>query len=60
MKKLILLLLFSLSACGQWDRMKVHYTGDASETCHDGVIYLQFTSGASVKYEKDGNISLCK
>jgi hypothetical protein len=58
MKKIITIasvIAFSLSttACGYVDRMKAHYTGDASETCHDGIVYLQFTSGASVKIDRN-------
>ena len=60
MKKYILLLmLLVLSGCGKFDRWKVAMTGNAVETCHAGVIYLQFTSGATVKYKRDGSISLC-
>jgi hypothetical protein len=49
-----------LSGCGAIDRFVAKVTGDGSETCHDGVIYLQFTSGVSVKYNQDGSISTCK
>jgi hypothetical protein len=31
-----------------------------SETCIDGVTYLQFPSGASVKYDADGHVVACK
>jgi len=57
---LLAILALSLSGCGKLDRMFVAITGDASETCHDGVTYLQFTSGASVKYNADGTIAKCK
>lgn len=60
MKKILLaILLLCVSGCGKFDRWKVAMTGDAVETCHAGVIYLQFTSGATVKYKRDGSISLC-
>ena len=60
MKFTILILLALMSGCGKLDRMFVAITGDASETCHDGGAYLQFTSGASVKYNADGTIAKCK
>lgn len=45
--------------CGAVDRSLAKFTGDATETCHDGVMYLQFTSGASVAYNKDGTVKTC-
>jgi len=62
MKKLTLLLFLSgifLIGCGKVDRMISSYTGAPSEVCYQGVIYLQFTSGSSVKYTTDGKIALC-
>lgn len=53
------MIILSLTGCGKADQLYAHYTGDASETCHDGVMYLQFTSGASVKYTRDGKIATC-
>lgn len=57
MKKVLALSLIattlSLQGCGWVDRKVASLTGDASEVCHDGVVYLQFTSGVSVKYDKD-------
>jgi hypothetical protein len=50
---LFLSLLLALSGCGRFDRFMAGITGDASETCVDGVVYLQFTSGATVKYTYD-------
>lgn len=61
MKTTILILCaLALTACGQVDRLAAKITGDASETCHAGVMYLQFTSGATVKYTPDGKIATCK
>ncbi len=65
MKVLILMLaVVALSGCGRFDRFMAGLTGDATETCVDGVMYLQFTSGATVKYTVDqfGNYSIvqCK
>lgn len=49
-----------LSGCGWIDREMAKATGRASKTCVDGVLYLQFTSGASVAYNPDGTVKLCK
>ena len=60
MKKLILLTaVMVISGCGAIDRLGANITGSASETCYKGVLYLQFTSGASVAYNKDGTVMLC-
>jgi len=50
----------ALSGCGKADQMYAHYTGKAYEVCQDGVLYLQFTSGATVKYLPNGQIATCK
>ena len=62
MKKIfgILSICILLSACGYTDRKLAAFTGGASKTCVDGVEYLQFTSGASVAYNKDGTIKTCE
>ncbi len=57
---LLLILAVVLSGCGRFDRFVVSLTGDAVETCHDGVTYLQFTSGATVKYNTDGTVAKCQ
>lgn len=60
MKNLIIIsFLIMLSGCGKWEQLKSYYTGVPTEACFDGVVYLQFTSGSSVKYERDGKVSLC-
>lgn len=41
--------LITASGCGQWERTKAKYAG-WSEVCVDGVTYLQFPSGVTVKY----------
>lgn len=56
---LAMLTLFSVAGCGQTDRALAYATGNAQESCVDGVLYLQFTSGASVKYLPDGKIATC-
>jgi len=48
----------SVSACGHFDRGVANITGH-SETCVDGVKYLQFPSGATVKYNRDGSVQAC-
>ena len=59
MKKLLLIAFALLFAgCGKFDRGVAKITGSA-EVCVDGVRYLQFTSGASVKYNRDGTIATC-
>ena len=60
--KLVLLIITLLlfCGCGSIDRSIAGLTGDASETCYDGVTYLQFTSGASVAYETNGSVKVCK
>ena len=50
---------FALSGCGWADRVAVFTTGTASEVCQDGVLYLQFTSGVSVKYLPTGDVAQC-
>lgn len=54
-----LALVVALTGCGYVDRGIAHVTG-SSEQCIDGVKYLQFASGASVKYTPDGKIATCK
>ncbi len=61
MKTLVILLaLTSLTGCGVVDRFFAGITGDGTPTCWKGVTYVQFTSGASVAYNKDGSIMLCE
>lgn len=52
MKKVFITIasLFLLSACGWVNRGTAHLTG-TTESCVDGVKYLQFPSGVTVKYE---------
>ena len=60
MKKIIvtLPLIALLTACGAWDRSVAQMTG-STVSCIDGVEYIQFASGVTVKYEQDGTISTC-
>jgi hypothetical protein len=57
-KLVLLVVVLMLSGCGKFDRGVAKWTGSA-EVCVDGVRYLQFTSGASVKYNRDGTIATC-
>jgi len=50
--------VLNISSCGRFERGVAKVTGHA-EQCIDGVKYLQFTSGASVKYRQDGTIWTC-
>lgn len=59
MKKLMILpVLLTLTACGSMERTVAHYTG-YSEMCVDGVTYIQFTSGATVKVDRNGRPVPC-
>lgn len=57
---LLCLLVLSVSGCGSFDRTVASVTGGATATCVDGVVYLQFTSGATVAYNQDGTVKTCK
>lgn len=61
MKNLMALaLVMLLTGCGWFEREMGTVTGGGYESCVDGVLYLQFTSGATVKYKPDGTIATCK
>ena len=53
------LALALLGGCGYIEREFAGMSGGGFETCHDGVAYVQFTSGASVKYNRDGTVATC-
>jgi len=55
----IISMILALTGCGAVDRGLANLTGSASETCYEGVLYLQFTSGASVAYDINGNVKQC-
>ncbi len=48
-----------LTGCGIGDKIEANFTG-SSEHCIGGVEYLQFARGATVAYNTDGSIKLCK
>ncbi|MGV3665419.1 MAG: hypothetical protein ACO1NV_04760 [Leptospira bouyouniensis] len=60
-KPIQILLFFTLFllGCGTISRGCAKYFG-YDEVCVDGVKYIQFTSGASVKYNPDGSIATCR
>ena len=62
MKKICLLCaaVLTLNGCGWFDRQVATAMGGAAKTCVDGVQYLQFTSGASVAYNRDGSVKACE
>lgn len=55
---IVLILTISLTGCGKWDKVVAGTTG-YSKHCIDGVQYIQFLNGASVKYNTDGSIAKC-
>lgn len=60
MKNLILItLLLSLTSCGWLKRQTSNFTGNAIETCHKGVTYIQFPSGATVALDRKGEPLKC-
>lgn len=60
MKKLLIIGLAGLlSGCGYIDNKIMDYS-DHVTICVEGVNYVQFKTGASVKYNPDGTISTCQ
>ncbi len=59
MRVLFILILISLSGCGWFGRETAKAFG-TYESCVDGVKYIQFTSGVTVKYNVDGSIATCQ
>jgi uncharacterized protein YceK len=54
-----LLIVVGFAGCGSVDRGMASITGTGTETCVDGVLYLQFTSGVTVKYNQNGSVATC-
>lgn len=54
----VIALAAMLSGCGAMERTTANWTG-YSEICVDGVTYLQFTSGATVKVDQTGKPVAC-
>lgn len=58
MRVFVIAVSLVLMSCGNFDRHVANITG-SSESCIDGVRYIQFPSGASVKYTREGRIATC-
>lgn len=56
--KLALFTALLLTGCGFWSRQVASTIGYA-QICVNGVSYLQFTSGVSVEYNRDGDVKVC-
>ena len=52
-------LLFLLTSCGHCARQVANVKGFSRE-CIAGVSYLQFPSGVTVEYTKDGEVQPCE
>jgi len=48
-----------LTSCGKMDQIAAQATGKPSNVCVDGVTYLQFTTGAALKVDRDGKPVPC-
>ncbi len=59
MKTILILGLLSLTGCGIWNRTVANFV-EYQKTCVEGVQYLQFPSGATVQYDKENNVVVCK
>lgn len=61
MQRMVLVLGMAalVSGCGWFDRkVTANITGHAV-ACVDGVAYLQFASGVTVQYDRNGRIKTC-
>jgi len=56
---LAFILILLLAGCGQLSRATAIWTGYDVQ-CVDGVRYIQFSSGVTVKYDTNGKIETCK
>lgn len=59
-KLLIAFNIVALSGCGRIDRWWAGTTGKPVETCYQGVVYLQFTSGSTVAVDSTGKPLTCR
>lgn len=53
------LALALLSGCGWFDRKVTANITGHSIACVEGVRYLQFPSGVTVQFERDGRVKTC-
>ena len=51
--------VFYIQGCGYLERSAASWTGAKIEDCVDGVMYIQATSGFSVKYNRNGTVQNC-
>jgi hypothetical protein len=56
---LVVLLACALAGCGWFDRKVTANITGYSTSCVDGVRYLQFASGVTVQYDRDGKVKTC-
>ncbi len=56
---IIAAMCLALAACGAMGKMEAQWTG-YSRTCISGVSYLQFASGVTVEYTRDGRVKGCE
>lgn len=56
---LLLLLTGTLAGCGWFDRKFTANLTGYSTACVEGVRYLQFPSGVTVQYDRDGRVRTC-
>jgi hypothetical protein len=58
---LILAAVFGLTACGKFNRVWTHWTGDLTYKCsRNGVEYVQSDSGLAVSMNAQGQIVTCR
>lgn len=50
--------VFIISSCGGYSRSVAIWSG-YDKQCIDGVSYIQFSSGGTVQYGRDGKVVLC-
>ena len=55
----VALLAIALAGCGWFDRKVTANLTGYSTSCVEGVRYLQFPSGVTVQYERDGKPKAC-
>lgn len=60
MNKILIVCLLLLSGCGELKKAASAMTGEPSEYCYHGVVYLQFPSGATHAVNQAGLPLTCK
>ncbi len=59
MRKFIVCAALLLAGCGAGSRIDANFTG-YDKKCVDGVVYLQFPSGATVQVDREGRPVPCE